>query len=44
MYVSLSQLSMILATLAYEIRNLSNMLLVLRKFALKEDKLELEET
>lgn len=36
---------MILETLAYEnIRNLSNMLLVLRKFALKEDKLELEET
>ena len=35
---------MILTTLAYEIRNLSNMLLVLRKFALKEDKLELEET
>ena len=32
---------MILATLANEIRNLSNMFLALQKFALEEDKLEL---
>ena len=42
MKVSLSQLSMILATLATEIQNLSNMFLALQKFNLKEDKLELE--
>ena len=42
MLVSLSLLSMILATLANEIRNLSNILfLALQKFALEEDKLEL---
>ena len=41
MLVSLSLLSMILATLANEIRNLSNMFLALQKFALEEDKLEL---
>ena len=33
---------MILATLANEVRNLSNMFLALQKFALKEDKLELK--
>ena len=33
---------MILATLAPEIRNLSNMFSALRKFDLKKDKLELE--
>ena len=33
---------MILATLANEVRNLSDMLLALKKFALKEDKLELK--
>ena len=38
MEVSLIQLSMILATLATKIRNLSNMFFALRKF---EDKLEL---
>ena len=32
---------MILATLANEIRNLSHMFLALQKFALEEDKLEL---
>ena len=32
---------MILATLANEIENLSNMFLALQKFALEEDKLEL---
>ena len=42
MKVSLSQLSMILATLATEIRNLPNMFLALQRFNLKEDKLELE--
>ena len=41
MKVSLIQLSMILATLATIIRNLSNMFFALRKFDLKEDKLEL---
>ena len=41
MLVSLSLLSMILATLANEVRNLSNMFLALQKFALEEDKLEL---
>ena len=41
MLVSLSLLSMILATLANEIRNLSNMFLALQKFALEENKLEL---
>ena len=41
MLVSLSLLSIILATLANEIRNLSNMFLALQKFALEEDKLEL---
>ena len=33
---------MILATLANEVRNLSNMFLVLQKFPIKEDKLELK--
>ena len=33
---------MILATLANEIQNLSNMFLALQKFALKEDKPELK--
>ena len=33
---------MILATLANELRNLSNMFLALQKFALKEDKLEVK--
>ena len=33
---------MILANLANEVRNLSNMFLALQKFALKEDKLELK--
>ena len=33
---------MILASLANKVRNLSNMFLALRKFALKEDKLELK--
>ena len=33
---------MILATLANEVRNLSNMFLALQNFALKEDKLELK--
>ena len=42
MYVSLSQLFMTLASLAPEIRNLSSMFLALRKFDLKETKLELE--
>ena len=42
MEVSLSQQFMILATLASEIRKLSNMFLVLPKFALKEDKLDLD--
>ena len=42
MLVSLSQPSMILATLVAEIRNLSSMFPGLQKFDLKEDKLELE--
>ena len=42
MLVSLSQLSMILATLATKLWKFSNMFLALRKFDLKEDKLELE--
>ena len=33
---------MILATLASELRNLSDMFLALQKFALKEDKLKLK--
>ena len=33
---------MILATLANEVRNLSNMFLALQKFAFKEEKLELK--
>ena len=42
MQVSLSQLPMILATLASELPNLFNMFLALQKFVLKEDKLELK--